>query len=73
MDGNAAARALRKPDRADAGNVAVIAVSADTYQNDIDEAMAAGMVGHAAKTVKADILLHTLAEFEASRSSGTRS
>lgn len=49
MNGYKAARAIRSIDRADAGSVPIIAMTADAFVEDIQNAKEAGMNGHMAK------------------------
>ena len=54
------ARELRRLDRADAKEVPVYAVSADAYQENVEECLAAGMNGHIAKPINVELLLATM-------------
>jgi len=60
LDGISAAKALRSLPRPDAQKVYILAISADAFQENVQEAMEAGMNGHIAKPINADILLQTL-------------
>lgn len=60
MDGKTMARELRRLDRADAKEVPVYAVSADAYQENVEECLAAGMNGHIAKPINVELLLATM-------------
>lgn len=60
LDGISAAKALRSLPRPDAQKVYILAISADAFQENVQEAMDAGMNGHIAKPINADILLQTL-------------
>ena len=51
MNGLDAARAIRALPRPDAGTVPIIAMTANTFQEDVDAAMAAGMTGFLPKPV----------------------
>lgn len=62
MSGIAAAKAIRKLDRPDSLSVPIIAVSADAYQENVDECIASGMNGHIAKPIDASVLLKTVYE-----------
>ena len=62
MDGFEAARQIRHLNRRDADKVIIYAVSADAFQENIQEALDAGMNGHIAKPINPDILLQTLAK-----------
>jgi CheY-like chemotaxis protein len=62
MNGYDAARNIRSLPRADAAAVPIIALSANAYQEDVSQAMAAGMNGHLAKPVNFTELMRILAE-----------
>jgi signal transduction histidine kinase/ActR/RegA family two-component response regulator len=51
MDGNEAARRIRASDHPDAERVAIIAMSADAYDDDVKRSAEAGMNGHIAKPI----------------------
>ncbi|MCF0146146.1 MAG: substrate-binding domain-containing protein [Eubacterium sp.] len=51
MNGRQAAREIRKDEREDIRTIPVIALSADSFAEDIAECMAAGMNGHVSKPV----------------------
>lgn len=51
MNGYEAASAIRKLDKSDAKKVAIYAVSANAFQEDITAALSAGMDGHIAKPI----------------------
>jgi signal transduction histidine kinase/CheY-like chemotaxis protein len=51
MNGYDAARSIRSLDRDDAVTVPIVALSANAYQEDVRQAIAAGMNGHLAKPV----------------------
>ena len=62
MDGYKATQAIRHlPDRAKAG-IPIIAMTANAFEEDKREALAAGMNGHIAKPIQVDKLLSTLSE-----------
>ena len=62
MDGYEAARVIRQlPDR-DKACIPIIAMTANAFEEDRKEAMAAGMNGHMAKPIQVDQLLSMLAE-----------
>ena len=63
MDGYAAARAIRALDRADAGTVPIIALSADAYDEDIQKSKDAGMNAHVAKPIDPQLLCRELGRF----------
>ncbi len=60
MDGYAAARAIRSSKRADAGSVRIIAMTANTFAEDVARARDAGMDGHLAKPVDIPLLMQVL-------------
>jgi signal transduction histidine kinase/CheY-like chemotaxis protein len=62
MNGHDAARHIRSLDREDAAKVPIVALSANAYQDDIDQAIAAGMDSHLAKPVDIAAVMRILAE-----------
>jgi signal transduction histidine kinase/CheY-like chemotaxis protein len=62
MNGYDAARGIRKLPRQDAVTIPIVALSANAYQEDVSQAMAAGMNGHIAKPVDFSELMRVLAE-----------
>lgn len=52
MDGLQAARAIRALDRPDAGTIPIIALSANTYEDDVRRSLDAGMNTHLAKPIE---------------------
>ena len=63
MNGYEAARKIRSMPRSDAGEVPIIAMTADAYQEDVEKCFAAGMNDHVAKPVDPDRLYTALASF----------
>ena len=63
MTGFEAALALRALERKDARAVPIIAVSADTFQDDIQKCLDYGMNAHTAKPLDPDKVLRLLADF----------
>lgn len=63
LDGLAAARAIRSLDRADARKVPIVALTANTFQEDREEARAAGMDGFVPKPFDANQLYDALRGF----------
>ena len=63
MDGYEATRRIRALDRPDAKSIPIIAVTANTYQDDISRAISSGMNGHLPKPIDCDQLIGTIAEF----------
>lgn len=62
MDGYEAARRIRALPRADAQTVPIIAMTANAYREDVENALAAGMNAHLAKPIDIDGVMQTLAE-----------
>ncbi|MBS6954595.1 MAG: transporter substrate-binding domain-containing protein [Enterocloster asparagiformis] len=62
MNGLEAARAIRALDRPDAAAVPIIAMTANTFQEDVDAAMAAGMNGFIPKPLDVNYLYRLLGE-----------
>ncbi|MCR4622918.1 MAG: response regulator [Clostridiales bacterium] len=60
MDGYTAASSIRALDRNDAAAVPIYAMTANTFQEDIDKALAAGMNGHIAKPIDINALMQVL-------------
>ena len=60
MDGYGSARAIRALRRADSATVPIIALSADAYEEDIQQCRDAGMDGHVAKPIDRTALRHEL-------------
>jgi len=62
LDGYEAAKKIRALDRADSKAVPIIAMTANAYKEDVDQALAAGMNGHVAKPIDKPALMETLGE-----------
>jgi signal transduction histidine kinase/CheY-like chemotaxis protein len=60
LDGYEAAREIRALDRADAKTVPIIAMTANAYKEDVEQALAAGMNGHLAKPIDKPALMETI-------------
>ena len=60
MDGYAATRAIRASQRADASRVRIIAMTANTFAEDISKARDAGMDGHLSKPIDIQLLMKAL-------------
>jgi len=60
MDGAEATRRIRALDRPDAKKVAIIAMTANVFKEDIDLALSAGMDGHIAKPIDVGTMLDTI-------------
>lgn len=63
LDGFTAAMEIRMTHRSDAASVPIIAISADTFDDDIQRCRKCGMNGHIAKPFNSDDILKTLAEY----------
>ena len=63
LGGYDATRAIRALERADAGSVPIVAMTANAYDEDIRKAFESGMNAHVAKPIDVDILLRTLSKF----------
>jgi signal transduction histidine kinase len=63
MDGIEAAKQIRMSGRPDAESVPIIAMTADTFSDDIQKCLDAGMNGHLAKPVDPEALYQTLANY----------
>lgn len=60
MDGLASARGIRAIGRPDTAAVPIIALTANAFESDVQQALAAGMNAHLAKPVDAELLYQTL-------------
>lgn len=60
MDGLEATRQIRKLDRPDAQTLPIVALSANAFESDVNQALEAGMNAHLAKPADADMLYTTL-------------
>ncbi len=69
MDGIEAARVIRSMDRADAKRIPIIALTAKTFEDDIQRSMQSGMNAHLSKPIEIDELVRVLGEqvYEAER------
>lgn len=67
MDGYTATRKIRASGHPDAKAIPIIAMTANTFTEDIDAALASGMNGHIAKPVDVRALYQIIAEFLESR------
>ena len=62
MNGYDATRAIRALDRADAGRIPIIAMTANAFAEDEKEALKAGMNIHLAKPVDIDLLKNVISQ-----------
>ena len=60
MDGLQATAAIRALDRADAGRVPIIALTANAFDEDVQQSLQAGMTAHLSKPVEPEHLYETL-------------
>ena len=60
MDGLEATKAIRAMDRADAGTIPIIALTANAFDEDVQRSMQAGLNAHLSKPVEREILFNTL-------------
>lgn len=63
MDGLEATRKMRGLYRPDAGQIPIIALSANTFEEDIQMSLDAGMNAHLAKPIDSETLYHTLDKY----------
>ena len=72
MDGLEAAKVIRSMDRPDAQRIPIIALTANSFDEDVQLSLQAGMNAHLSKPVEADTLIRTLGEliYEAEQSLG---
>ena len=62
MDGYDAARSIRQSKHEDAGRIPILAMTANAFRADEEDALAAGMNGHIAKPIDVDALYRTMSE-----------
>jgi signal transduction histidine kinase/CheY-like chemotaxis protein len=62
MNGYESTRAIRTLDRPDAKTIPIIAMTANAYREDIDQALEAGMNSHLAKPIDIQAVIRVLAE-----------
>ena len=60
MDGYSATKAIRSLDNKELANIPVLAMTANAFQEDVQEALDAGMQGHIAKPIDIKKLMETL-------------
>ena len=62
LDGYETTRRIRSMDRPDAGNIPIIAMTANAYKEDIEKAFSSGMNEHLAKPIDPKAVMQILAE-----------
>ena len=62
MDGLEAARRIRAMNRSDAKSIPIIALTANAFDEDVQQSMQAGLNAHLSKPVEPDVLFETLEE-----------
>jgi CheY-like chemotaxis protein len=67
MDGYEAARSIRALDRADAGTVPIVALTANAFKEDVERAKENGMNSHIAKPVEYETLVKELFRYVISK------
>ena len=67
MSGLEAARQIRAMSRTDAQTVPIIAMTANAYEEDVSQSLAAGMNAHLAKPIEPQVILDTLAGYIGSK------
>ena len=67
MSGLEAARQIRAMGRTDAQTVPIIAMTANAYEEDVSQSLAAGMNAHLAKPIEPQVILDTLAGYIGSK------
>ena len=60
MDGLEAAKTIRNMDREDAKTIPIIAMTANAFDEDVQQSMQAGLNAHLTKPVEPDVLFETL-------------
>ena len=62
MDGLSATREIRKLDRSDAATIPIIALTANAFEEDVQQCLSAGMNAHLSKPVEIELLKKTLSK-----------
>jgi CheY-like chemotaxis protein len=60
MDGITATKTIRAMDRTDAATIPIIALTANAFDEDVQQSLQAGMNAHLSKPVEPDVLFETL-------------
>ena len=60
MDGYTSTKRIRSLSRADVKNIVILALTANAFKEDVEQALSAGMNGHVSKPVEESILLSTI-------------
>lgn len=63
INGYEAARKIRLSDRRDAATIPIIAMTANAFAEDVQDAKRAGMNDHLSKPIELDSLVETLAKY----------
>ena len=58
LNGYEATKRIRKLSRSDAKSIPILALTANAFDEDKKDALAAGMNGHIGKPIEMDVLLH---------------
>ena len=64
MDGLSATRAIRALEREDAGEIPIIAMTANAFEEDEKKSLEAGMNAHLSKPLKIELVVATIADLE---------
>jgi signal transduction histidine kinase/CheY-like chemotaxis protein len=60
LDGISATQAIRASGQSDSGKVIILAMTANVFKDDVQQAMSAGMNGYIAKPIKKEVFLSTI-------------
>ena len=60
MDGHEATKAIRKLENPDLASIPILAMTANAFEEDRQEALKSGMNGHLAKPIDVEVLFDTL-------------
>jgi CheY-like chemotaxis protein len=64
MNGYEATRAIRNSAHAEAKTIPIVAMTANAYKEDVEQAMEAGMNGHIAKPIDVNLLLSVMEKYK---------